>query len=171
MRILLVMILLAGCSTPQMYRPSYPPLNPVEAAPLPPDPTDAEPPAELEKGDWIEAIERGQCADISGRVPEGATKPCPLKSGILSSEARAWRDGQFRLRYKELRLNYEADRKVWSAHREFYDAQSKADLKALQDAQPNWWDRNKFTLGVTGGIILGVAASVAILAATDGNGN
>ena len=45
-----------------------------------------------------------------------------------------------------------------------------SEARAFRDAkyrQPGWWDRNKFQIGVVGGVILGIITSVAILAVTE----
>ena len=118
-------------------------------------------PEGIPKGESIKAIERGEC--------DKAAKPCPVESGLFVSEARAVRDGKYRIQYKELRSNYIADRQVWGSHRELYETRLKLADKEIQNLQPGWWDRNKFQLGVVGGVVLGIATSVAILSVTDRN--
>jgi hypothetical protein len=73
--------------------------------------------------------------------------------------------GLFKIRYRELRTNYVADRKVFAAHRELYETRLELADKAIQKLQPSWWDQHKTELGVLGGFILGagMTASIAIL--------
>jgi hypothetical protein len=122
----------------------------VEAIPLPPDPA---------------TEDMGTFCKSSG-LPE--SPPCPdaaaLNDQRVFGEGRVYRDGLYRIRYRELRSNYEADRKVWVAHRELYETRLGLADKAIRDLQPNWWERNAFTLGVFGGTTLGIVMSVAIFA-------
>lgn len=157
-----------GCAGPRPYVPTVPEsaTKRVEKAPLPPDPAEEELPAEVSKGDWVEPLEEADCLNSDGTPRKGAPRPCPSRSGIAVSEERAFRDAKYRIRYRELRRNYEADREVWGAHRELYEERLKLADQAIQDLQPSWWDRHKFQLGVIGGIVLGVASSVAIIAVT-----
>jgi hypothetical protein len=112
-------------------------------------------------------LDRGECLDEEGNPKPNASKPCPTESGIVVSEERAYRDGFYRIEYGLLLQNYDSDRTVWSAHRELYEERLRLADRAIQDLQPGWWERNKFQLGVAGGMVLGIAASVAILAATE----
>jgi hypothetical protein len=41
-------------------------------------------------------------------------------------------------------------------------------LRQHQIAQRSWWERHGGTVGLVGGIVLGVAATVGVLAATEG---
>ena len=159
--VLVAALIAPACGGVQSTRPTVPDtvVKRVEQQPLPPDPADEPLPDGIPPGEWVEPVEAGACA---GKAP-----PCPEKSGILVSEARAVRDAKYRVRYKELRKNYEADRVVWGAHRELYEERLKLADREIQDLQPNWWDRNKLQIGVVGGVIIGIATSVAILAVTD----
>jgi hypothetical protein len=139
----------------------------VEERELPPDPGEEKIPEEIPKGNWVEPIEKGECLDVNGTPDPDTVRPCPSKSGIAVSEERAFRDGLYRVRYKQLRKLYVADRDVWSAHRELYEERLKLADKAIHDLQPSWFDRNKMQLGVIGGVVLGIATSVAILYVTE----
>jgi hypothetical protein len=88
-------------------------------------------------------------------------------AGILVSEARAARDALFRIRYRELRRTYEADRQVWGAHRELYEEQIRRDREALEQARPDWWEQNDATVVGAITFILGAAITVGIVAAID----
>jgi hypothetical protein len=137
----------------------------VEAIPLPPDP------ATEDMGTFCKSSglpESPPCPDAAAlndqRVePLEQGDPAPF-AGLIFGEGRVYRDGLYRIRYRELRSNYEADRKVWVAHRELYETRLGLADKAIRDLQPNWWERNAFTLGVFGGTTLGIVMSVAIFA-------
>jgi hypothetical protein len=105
----------------------------------------------LPPGDWVESIE------------EGAPAP---KAGILISEERAWRNAQYRIRYPELRKNYEADRGVMGAHRALYEERYATQKQKIQELQPGWWDQNKVWVGTLGGTVLGCVVTVLVLAVT-----
>jgi hypothetical protein len=108
-----------------------------------------------------EPLEAGQCVDGTGVVrSEG---PCPGWSGIAISEARAARNAMYRIRYRELRRGYQADRQVWAAHRELYEAQVLRDREEIENLQPTWWDRNGFIIGIAGGFILGAATAILVM--------
>ena len=150
-----------ACGGVRPTRPTVPNsvIKRVEQRPLPPDPATEPLPDGVPKVEWVRPLERGEC--------EKAPKPCPAVSGLAISEARAFRDAKYRIRYKELRSNYGADRQVWGAHRELYETRLGLADQTIQDLQPRWWDRNKFQIGVVGGVILGIITSVAILAVTE----
>jgi len=158
-----------ACAGPRVYVPTVPDsvIKRVEERELPPDPEKEKIPEEIPKGEWVEPINKGECLDTAGTPDTEATRPCPAKDGIAMSEETAYRSGLIKIRYRELRKTYEADRMVWSAHRELYEERLKLADKAIHDLQPTWWDRNKLQFGVVGGLVLGVATSVAIIYATD----
>lgn len=110
--------------------------------------------------DYVMPVERGQCLNDEGTaVSEG---PCPDQSGLVVSEARANRDALYRIRYREMRTTYESDRRVWSAHRELYEAQIAADREEIASLQPTWWERHDGTILTAVGVIVGAAITVAI---------
>ena len=167
---ILASVLMSACASQRSaYVPTVPEsaIKRVEEQPLPPDPAEEPIPDEIPKGDWVVALDKGECLDENGVPENSATRPCPADSGIAVSEERAYRDGLYRLRYKELRKNYTADKQVWGVHRELYEERLKLSHKAIQDLQPSWWDRNKLSVGVVLGIVTGVATSVAILTVTE----
>lgn len=155
---------MGGCVRAQTIPPEIPVTRVPETRALPQTPDEAPRPSEIPAGDWVEALEAGSCADNMGRVIADSTRPCPARSGIATSEERAWRDGLFRVRYRELRVWYEADRSVWAAQRELYEARIRATDAALRAAQPGWWDRNALPIGLLGGFALGVALVVSVSA-------
>lgn len=165
----LVALSLFACAGPRPYAPTVPDSlsKRVEQRELPPDPAKEKLPSETPSGDWVMPLERGECLDERGRAVSEATVPCPAKSGVAVSEERAYRDGLFRIRYTELRKTFEADRQVWSAHRELYEERLKLADKAIHDLQPGWWDRNKLEVGLIGGTVIGIVTSVAILYVMD----
>jgi hypothetical protein len=103
-------------------------------------------------------------ASEKARIIEG---PCPTWGGIAVSEARAARNAMYRIRYKELRRTFEADRRVWSAHREVYEAQVARDRQEIERLQPTWWDRHGVAVGVAGGFIIGAATAILITYAVE----
>lgn len=159
----LAAIWLAGCATTQAA-PTIPnkPSSRVEAQPLPPDP-ETEEVEGLDPADWVVPLEAASCIDSNGDVTEEATRPCPDRSGIAVSEGRAVRDKLYRIRYKELRLNYEADRKVWAAQRELYEQRLQDANKLLEEAQPSWFQQHALEIGVLSGSVLGAAMAVGIV--------
>ncbi len=167
-RCVILMLLVTGCATVPVAPTVL--LNPakyVEARDLPPDPALEALPPETPKGEWVEALEAGACADSSGKALSGAPKPCPARSGLLVSEERLARDLLFRTRYTELRRVFEADRIIWSAHRELYEARIRQTEEALNKAQPNWFQQNALQIGVVGGFIIGAAMTIAITYAVE----
>lgn len=159
-----MLVLAVGCATPSAYVPTVAVSTEkrVETRPLPPDPAVEPLPSGTPPGDWVEPFEAGECLSTQGTPAVGATKPCPARSGIAESEARAARNLLFRIRYPELRKVYEADRAVWAAHRELYETRLQDASKALHDAEPNWFQQHALQLGVVGGFVLGAAMTVAL---------
>ena len=145
----LTLALLIGCATPSAYVPtvSLSPDKRIEEKPLPSDPASEALPPETPAGDWIVPAEKGQPVE---------------KSGLLVSEGRAARDALFRIRYPELRRNYEADRAVWKAHRELYEERLKAADEALKKAEPGWWQQHGPAVGMVAGFIVGAGLTVAL---------
>lgn len=139
-----------------------------EARELPAEPDDKPLPEGIprEPGeDHVVPLERGQCVSEDGsRVAPG---PCPDWSGIAVSEARAARDALYRISYTELRRLYEADRQVWAAHRELYEAQIREDRKEIERLQPDWWERHDGTVIGVGAFIVGAALTVGVVSAVD----
>jgi hypothetical protein len=166
---LVLVLALTGCAGPRFQAPTVPDsvIKRVETRELPPNPATEPIPENIPRGDWVTTIAKGECLDTDGTPELGATNPCPAKSGIVISEERAYRSALFRIRYVEIRKTFDADRMVWSAHRELYEERLKLAGQAIEDLQPSWFDRNKLPLGVVGGVVLGIATSVAILSVTD----
>jgi len=104
--------------------------------------------------DYVVPVTAGECA--------GATETCPAEDGIQVSEARANRDALYRIRYRELRDTYDADRMVWSAHRELYEAQVAADREEIARLQPSWWEQHDAEIMAAVGVVVGAALTVAI---------
>lgn len=157
MRLLLVAALLtASCATSKPTPPKPEPYlsgSDLEERALPPDPEVEALPKDTPPDEWVEAQEEGTSC----------------KAGILESEARATRDGYYRLRYKELRQNYIADQKVWKTHRSLYERQLQLDLTKIHDLTPpppSWWDENGATVivvtAVSTGVLLGAGLTVGI---------
>jgi hypothetical protein len=118
--------------------------------------------------DYVMPVTAGECIPEHGMtVPPSDEEqvipgPCPTQDGILVSEARANRDALYRVRYRELRDTAEADRRVWSAHRELYEAQIAADREEIANLQPTWWERHDGTVLTAVGVVVGAMITVAI---------
>lgn len=131
MRCLALILACMGCATtrgPVTPMPELADARRPELRTLPPTPREEVLPGEFHGEEWVLPIEQG----------EAASKP-----GLLVSESRMARDILFRTRYDELRTLYVEDRKVWTAHRDYYEqrlVQAKATIDGLQ---PNWWDEHK----------------------------
>jgi hypothetical protein len=154
-------LLASGCATLQPVPVTVAKSHYVEEEPLPADPA-------LEKvpspdGDWVLPIDEEECIAKDGKVPVDAPKPCPGKGGLLFSEEKATRLKLYQLGYVQLRGNYIADRKVFAAQRELYEARLKDAGEALQRAQPTWLEKNAFQLGILSGAVIGAAMAVGVI--------
>jgi hypothetical protein len=143
----LSLVFLIGCATPSAYVPTVAIEKRVEDRALPPDPATEPLPPGTPPGEWVIPAEKGE--ELS-------------RSGILVSEARAARDATFRIRYPELRRNYESDRMLWQAHRELYEARLKAADEALKKAEPGWWQQHGPAVGMLGGFLVGCVLTVTL---------
>jgi hypothetical protein len=162
-QLVLVLVVATGCATvPVVPEPLINTRHVVETKPLPPDPALEALPDGTPAGDWVEPLEAASCLDKAGKALPDAPSPCPSRSGIASSEARAVRDAMYRNRYSELRRLYEADRQLWGAHRELYEERVRTGAEELKKAQPNWWQQHGPALGVVGGFVVGAASTIAI---------
>lgn len=150
MRAALLLLVVAACTPKFVTPPTVPPGEArVEQQPLPPDAMIEGLPEGIPEDDRIEALE------AQNRAPF---------AGVLLGEGAAARYAILKSRYPELRVRYEQDRKVWAAHRELYEVRLQLADKAIHDLQPSWWDRNAFSLGLLGGVTLGVLTGVAAAA-------
>ena len=117
---------------------------------------------------YVMPVEAGECIPEDGRrIPPSDEEqvlpgPCPEESGLFVSEARANRDAIYRIRYREMRDTCRADRQVWSAHRELYEAQVAADRGEIARLQPTFWELHDGEILATVGVIVGAALTVAI---------
>lgn len=172
---ILLVVFALGCGAAQTpeVRPLVAEDRRPEAVALPTDVRDEPLPIEVPRvpgEEYVVPIERGGCIPAAGyqlseTEPDAENYiegPCPLESGVMVSEARANRDALYRIRYRELRDTYEADRRVWSAHRELYEAQLALDQKNIARLQPSWWEKNDATISAVLGIFLGAATTIAI---------
>lgn len=128
-----------------------------EALPLHPKtlPLPAGMDADSEK--MVVPIEEGMCDSQNGAA---YAKPCPEFSGIAVSEARAVRDGMYRIQYDELRARYEADRNVWAAHRMLYETQMQRDAEHIKTLAPTWWELHDGQ--ITGSVGFGIGAAIVL---------
>ena len=161
-RALLLAVVLAlnsSCATVKPVAPTIPddPSKRVEQQPMPVDPAALPVPVGLPKGDWTAMLEEGKC------VTDENGGPCPMLTGIVVSEEHAWRDAQFKLAYKEIRIFYEVDKKVWSAQRALYEGRLNDANTALEKAQPSWFQRHAWEIGIISGLVLGAGATVGVV--------
>lgn len=163
-----LMLSLCGCATAAPPRFLVNPDRQPETRTLPADPATEPLPAGVPaNADFVEPSEPGACLDSQGRPVADAPRPCPNRAGIVVGETRAARDGLFRLRYRELRVTYEADRQVWAAQRSLYEGQLQRADAHIQSLQPNWWQQNALGLGIAGGFLLGTVTVIGVLAVTN----
>lgn len=163
LKLVLVLVMATGCATaPVVSPPLISAEKAVETKPLPPDPAVETLPAGTPAGEWVEALEAGSCLDRAGKAVSGAPSPCPARSGIALSEARAARDALLHIRYPELRRMYESDRQLWAAHRELYEERLRTSAEELRKAQPGWWQQHGPALGMVGGFIVGAVLTVSV---------
>jgi hypothetical protein len=160
--LVLLLVLASACAGVRPLEPTVRPEKRIENVPLPPDPEVEKLEGDIPPDEWVEPLEEGLCIDAQGRVLPDAPKPCPARSGVSMSEAKAARFGLFKIRYIELRKLYVADRSVWTAHRELYEERLKLADQAIQDLQPTWWDRHKGEFGMIGGFVIGTVVTITI---------
>lgn len=145
--VVFVCFAVTGCSLKYVTPPTVPPGEArVEERVLPPDPETEPLPEGIPDDQRVESMEKGDKAPFDG---------------LLIGEGKAARASNYKTRYIELRTYYTSDRKVWAAHRELYETRLVLADKAIRDLQPSWWDRNAASLGVIGGLVLGVALTAA----------
>lgn len=160
MRTVFAITFLVGCATAAPLVPTIPVERQVELEPLPPDPEEEALPSGTPPAEWVEPLEVNSCFDST--TGKAVNKPCPAKSGVAMSEAKAVKLAGYKIRYRELRQNYVSDRKVFAAQRELYETRLRLADKAIQDLQPSWLDRHKAEIGIVGGFILGAGATIAV---------
>jgi hypothetical protein len=156
-----IFICLVGCAQEQQLAPTIRESRHVESRVLPVDPAFVALPEGFSTEDWVEPLEAASCVE-EGAIVGGIQ--CPSRSGIVVSEARAWRDAQYRIGYQELRRLYEADRQVWQSQRELYEVQIQMDRQELERSRPRWWDRNKGLVLLGVGLIIGAGFVVGMTA-------
>jgi hypothetical protein len=155
------LVLLAGCATLQPVPLTVPESKHVEDEPLPTDPATEK--VASPDGDWVVPLNEEDCITKDGKLVSDAPKPCPGKGGLLFSEEKAARLKLYQIGYIQLRGNYIADRRVWLVHRELYESRLKDAGEALQRAQPSWFEKHSFQLGVLGGAVIGAGMAVGII--------
>jgi len=158
---MLLVVLLSGCATLQPVPLTVPQSKWVESEPLPADPATEK--ISAKDGDWVVPMDEEECIQKDGKIASDAGKPCPGRGGLLVSEEKITRFKLYEMDSKALRLNYSADRRVWAAQRELYEARLKDAGEALQKAQPDWFERHGFQLGVMAGAVIGVAMAIGVV--------
>lgn len=152
MRLLLATVLATACATVPPPAPSVfieAPRRP-EGRELPPNPREEELAGKFSEKEWVEPAEKGQTL---------------AKAGLLVSESRMARDILFRTRYDELRRIYEADRMVWKTHRDYYEERLNLAHDEIRRLQPTWWDRNKDSVMLVGGVVVGFGLTLGVVQA------
>ena len=161
--LLVAFALFSACSTVVAPAPLIPPIRQPETEALPPKPKDEPIPDTVPSERWVAPLRAGSCLDKDGNPLPTAPKPCPPKSGVLSSEARAIEDGRYRLRYDELRTITEQDRKIWEIQRQYYELDLAKKDREIHSLIPSWLDRNSLPIGVVGGFTIGITISSLLL--------
>jgi hypothetical protein len=107
-------------------------------------------------------MDEEECLDASGKVVFDAPEPCPGVGGVLLTDHLAARFQLYRLSNSELRKIVQADFLEWKAQRALYEKRLEDADKAIYNLQPGWWDRNAFSVGTLGGMVLGVGMAVSM---------
>lgn len=156
--ILLTTLLSFACTTAQYQQKTYIPQDkrPEEVTALPEDPEKMTPPEDLPPGEKAVHVEKGE--------------PAP-EAGILLTERKAWRHGQYVIAYKALRDLDTADRNVWVTHRLYYEDGLNQRDKKIEEQRPGWWDENKGWVGAVLGFLGGAAVTIGIAAAVNESTN
>lgn len=167
----IIAILLVGCAGTPKIQPVIPAPRHPEVRELPPNPRSESLPEGFDGPEWAEPQEAGACLPAGSSTPEpGTTGPCPRKPGLLISEAKAARIKLYQVRYDELRTTCEADRTVWDAQRELYEAEIARRDKYIEDSKPGWWEQHRAEFYGIGGMILGATITILVSHAVNDGG-
>lgn len=158
---LLLVVCVSGCATIQPVPLTVPEEKWVENNPLPSDPVIAK--VTAPDGEWATPVNEGDCTDKTGKTSSDAPKPCPAKGGVQISEGLATRFKLYETDSKTLRSLYLADKLVWMAQRQLYEARLRAAGEEAQRSRPNWFAEHSTELGILLGLIIGVAAAVGVV--------
>lgn len=152
-----LLILCVGCATTKPAAPESRTLPaPLVAAELP-----ERPDTKKISGadDWAIPVADGDT------VPQG-------RAGVLMSMPKAARAARYVISYNELRGLYLIDLRTWGRERKIYERHltaSEAETERWREnAKRDWWEQHSSEVGVTIGIVVGVAATVSIVAAVHG---
>lgn len=92
-----------------------------------------------------------------------------MPGGILMSEQKAKRCAEYKLAYEELRKLYIIDIGAWKTKTTIYTSELDLCQKKVNEltkkAKKGWWDKNKFTVGMLLGVVVGVAVTGAVAVA------
>jgi len=89
------------------------------------------------------------------------------KEGILMSDEKAARLGQYQVGYSGLRAEYELDRKLWIAKENIYLKNLWEADKKIEDMLPGWWTQNKGTLGFVAGFVMAAILAIGLVYGID----
>lgn len=151
-RYTLLFACLCACATAPKVEPLpfIPEARRPEVRELPANPREEKLEGSFNGSEWVEPAEKGQTL---------------AKAGMLVSETRMARDILFRTRYDELRRVYEADRMVWKTHRDYYEERLHLAHEEILSLQPTWWDRNKDSVMLVGGVLVGFGLTLGVVEA------
>lgn len=96
--------------------------------------------------------------------------PVQTGPGVFLSTEMAIRAARLRVAYDELRGLYQVDLRTMDRERDVYESHlrlASAEITRLRGvAQRSWFEQNAGLLGLLGGVIVGVAVVLGVLAAT-----
>lgn len=157
-----LLMLVAGCSSAAPAATARTLPEPIYTQELPDEPERA--PASRRIAVAVE-----QCTvDGTG----GDESPTLVGPGIMLSQEMAVAAGRLRVSYDELRGLYQVDLRTMDREREIYERNLQLSddeiQRQIQRAERSWLEQNAGVLGLVGGILIGVAVSIGILAAMNG---
>lgn len=157
-----LMILAVGCSSTAPAATARTIPEPIYTQELPEEP-------ERAPADRRISVAVHQCI-VEGT--EDAETPTVVGPGIMLSQEMAVAAGRLRVFYDELRGLCQVDLRTMDRERAIYERNLQLADEEIQRqterAERSWLEQNAGVLGVVGGILIGVAVSVGILAAMDG---
>lgn len=157
------LVFAVGCSSVQQPAAKTTLPEPLVAANLPPTPKEESPIAAM--ADWAVGVD-GYVLENDDGQRETVERP-----GICMSMEKASRAARYVIRYEELRELYTVDLKTWGREREIYERHlelGQQQIEALRkEAERGWFERNAGPIGLTAGLLLGIAVSAIAVDAID----
>ena len=147
-------VLVCGCATTATVAPPRTLPAPIFTDSLPDAPAD------------VDAEHRMVLPVVSCTGDDGET----TGPGVLLSQEMAVHAARLRVSYDELRSLYATDLRTMDRERGVYERQlqlSDEEVRRLHDAaKRTWWERNRGVVGMSGGMVLGAAVVLGVLATT-----